>query len=418
VKTNNQNILELLIKIKRQKPEIELLSIFKEIIEMKKKYPDFTDLELVYHVLIGKQLKLFEHWARRIAESNGSCVECNRGFEKGDIIQKEFTLSLSRHIDCNFDPILNEKLMALKQFEKGNPEDANLILDKIRVLDFGNMFKNLDTPESLILIKNPNFLKSFKINIKKLSQNKLNFMEFMKPCNEIFVETAEQFKIKTTEEDLNRLLRNDAKLNNEYRIFQMEFYNLHSKIFASVVTKDTQENIVNFKRIIENLIKKSDDGKIRIIDRYVTRSLIENFRKHLPLEGIKHIEILASILGMESLNDFDKLIKEVNEFKKTLLSPNNIKLEIKMDVSQFGSETLHHRNIQNNLISYSIADGINNIFLGQKLGYIQQLDESLFEESKQVLEKKWKEAHDIDEYQNIIRKKIIIKNQQKKKYLK
>ena len=45
-------------------------------------------------VMTEKQLKLFEHWARGIAESNGSCVECNRGFEKGDIIQKEFTLSL------------------------------------------------------------------------------------------------------------------------------------------------------------------------------------------------------------------------------------------------------------------------------------------------------------------------------------
>lgn len=414
MKINNQNILELLIMIKRQKPEIELLSIFEEIIGMKKKYSDFTDLELVYHVLIEKQLKLFEHWARGIAQSNGSCVECQRGFEKGDIIQKEFTLSLSRHIDCNYDPILNEKLLALKQFEKGNHEDANLILDKIRVSDFGNMFKNLDTPESLILIKNPNFHKSFKINIKKLSQNKLSFMEFMKPCTEIFVETAEQFKIKTTEEDLNRLLRNDAKLNNEYRKFQMEFYNLYSKIFASVVTKDTQENIVNFKIIIENLIKKSDDGKIRIIDRYVTRSLIENLSKHLPLEGLKHIEILTSIFGMKNPNDFDELIEKVDEFKIKLLSPNNIKLEIKMSVSQFGSDTLHHRTIQNNLMSYSMADGIDNIFLGQTLGYIQQLDESLFIESKPVLEKQWNEAHDIDKYPSIISQKIMLRIQQKK----
>ena len=168
MKINNQNILELLIMIKRQKPEIELLSIFEEIIGMKKKYSDFTDLELVYHVLIEKQLKLFEHWARGIAQSNGSCVECQRGFEKGDIIQKEFTLSLSRHIDCNYDPILKEKLLALKQFEKGDDEDANLILDKIRVLDFGNMFKNPDTPELLLLVKNPTFLKSFEMNIKKL----------------------------------------------------------------------------------------------------------------------------------------------------------------------------------------------------------------------------------------------------------
>ena len=46
MRTNNQNILDLLIMIKRQKPEIELLSIFEEIIEMKKKrgYVDYSEL--------------------------------------------------------------------------------------------------------------------------------------------------------------------------------------------------------------------------------------------------------------------------------------------------------------------------------------------------------------------------------------
>ena len=408
MKTNNQNILELLIKIKRQKPEIELLSIFEEIVEMKNKYADFTDLELVYHFLIEKQLKLFEHWARRIAKSNGSCVECSRGFEKGDIVEEEFTLSLIRHIDCNYDPILNEKLLALKQFEKGDNEGANLILDKIRVLDFGNLFKNPYTPELLLLVKNPIFLKSFKMNIKKLPQSKLNAIEFIKPCNKIFLETAKQFGIDTTEDDLNRLLRSDDTINNEYRLFQIDFYNLYFKTEAFTVTHDTTENIKKFKTVFEKLIRTSDDGKVRIIDRYVDGYLIENFIQHLPLEGLNHLEILASIKGMEKLEDYERLTQKANEFKEKLLSRINIKLEIKIYLSDFGSETLHHRTIQNNSIVYSVADGIREIFRGQPLGYVQQLDEKLVEASKPVWDEKWKAAADVYEHPETIKEKILM----------
>jgi CxxC-x17-CxxC domain-containing protein len=244
------------------------------------------------------------------------------------------------------------------------------------------------------------------MNIKKLPQSKLNVMEFMKPCNKIFLETAKQFGIDTTEEDLNRLLRSDATTNNEYRIFQLEFYNQYFKTEAFTVTHDTTENIQKFKTVFEKLIRTSDDGKIRIIDRYVDGSLIENFIQHLPLEGLNHIEILASIKGMEKLDDYERLIQKANEFKEKLLSNINIKLEIKMYLSDFGSETLHHRTIQNNSMSYSIADGINNIFLGQPLGYVQQLDEKLVEASKPVWDEKWKIAVDVYEYPEIIKEKI------------
>jgi hypothetical protein len=244
-------------------------------------------------------------------------------------------------------------------------------------------------------------------------------MEFMKPCDEKFIETAEQFKIKTTKKDLDTLLRNDPKLNNEYRKFQIEIYNQYFKTNAFTVTNDTTENIKNFKIIIEKLIATSDDGKIRIIDRYVSSSLIENFIEYLPLGGLKHLEIFTSIMGMEKPNDFPRLLEKVNEFKETLLSPNNIKLEIKMSLSEYGGETLHHRTIQNNSMSYSIADGIDNIFRGQPLGYIQQLDESMFEESKQVWEEKWKVAADVDKHQMVIHQKILnLQKNKEKKYSK
>ena len=84
---------------------------------------------------------------------------------------------------------------------------------------------------------------------------------------------------------MNRLLRSDATTNKEYRIFQLEFYNQYFKTEAFTVTHDTTENIQKFKTVFKKLIRSSDDGKIRIIDRYVNGSLIENFIRHLPLEG-------------------------------------------------------------------------------------------------------------------------------------